>query len=222
MDNREFKITGDGSHTLYVEALDETYHSKHGAIQEALHVFIYAGLNYFDKPKLNVLEIGFGTGLNAFLTLLEAQKNNTETNYTGIEAFPLEEDIIGQLNYIKELDSNEDEAELFKQLHQVGWESHQKITDSFSLNKTKVELDQFETNEKFDVIYFDAFGPNVQPEMWTETIFKKMYNCLTDKGILVTYCAKGSVKRGLKAIGFEVVSLPGPPGKREMTRAVKV
>ena len=221
MDKREFKITADGSHTLYVEALDETYHSTHGAIQEAVHVFINAGLNYFNKPKLNVLEIGFGTGLNAFLTLLEDKKSDVEINYTGIEAYPLEEEIISQLNYVAELNSNDEEKQLFEKLHQVEWGSHQKITGNFKLNKTKVELDKFATTEQFDVIYFDAFGPRVQPEMWTETILEKMYNCLVDDGILVTYCAKGSVKRVLKAVGFEVEPLPGPPGKREMTRAVK-
>ena len=228
MDKREFKITADGSHTLYVEALDETYHSKHGAIQEAVHVFIEAGLKHLDKTQINVLEIGFGTGLNAFLTLLEAEKtyfdklSMTKINYTGIEAFPLEQEIIEELNYTAELKSTDKEKQLFKQLHKVEWEGHQKITDNFSLNKTKVELNQFETSEQFDVIYFDAFGPRVQPEMWTETIFKNLYSCLADGGILVTYCAKGSVKRTLKAVGFEVESLPGPPGTREMTRAIKL
>ncbi|MBL4592902.1 MAG: tRNA (5-methylaminomethyl-2-thiouridine)(34)-methyltransferase MnmD [Flavobacteriales bacterium] len=222
MDKREFKITADGSHTLYVEALDETYHSKHGAIQEAVHVFIEAGLNYFNQPSLNVLEIGFGTGLNAFLTLLEAEKTGVEINYTGIEAFPLEEEIIKGLNYTAELNSTDKEKQLFKQLHQVEWESTQKITELFSLNKTKVELEQFETREQFNIIYFDAFGPRVQAEMWTEAIFKNMYNSLAKDGVLVTYCAKGSVKRTLKAVGFEVEPLPGPPGKREMTRAKKL
>ena len=222
MDKREFKITADGSHTLYVAALDETYHSTHGAIQEAVHVFINAGLNYFDQPQLNVLEIGFGTGLNAFLTLLEVQKKNIEVNYTGIEAFPLEENIVTELNYVAELNSTIEEKQLFSELHKVEWESYQKITSNFRLNKTKVTLAEFKAVEQFDVIYFDAFGPRVQPEMWTEAVFEKMYNCLAANGILVTYCAKGSVKRGLKAVGFEVESLPGPPGKREMTRALKV
>lgn len=222
MDKRAFKITADGSHTLYVESLDETYHSTHGAIQEALHVFIDAGLNYFDKTELNVLEIGFGTGLNAFLTLLESQRKNIKVNYTGIEAFPLDDDIVDQLNYTSELNLNEVEKELFKKLHKVEWECYQKITEKFNLNKTKVELDHFKTAERFDIIYFDAFGPRVQPKMWTNTVFEKMYNCLSDGGALVTYCAKGTVKRGLKAVGFEVESLLGPPGKREMTRAVKV
>lgn len=220
MDKREFKITADGSHTLYVADLDETYHSTHGAIQEAKHVFIEAGLKYLDKEEVNILEVGFGTGLNAFLTLLES--DNRIINYTGIEAFPLNEKLINQLNYTAELKSTQLEKELFNKLHKVKWESYQKITPDFSLNKVKIELDAFKSDEQFDVIYFDAFGPRVQPEMWTEAIFKKMYDCLNDDGIIVTYCAKGSVKRGLKAVGFEIESLPGPPGKREMTRAIKV
>ena len=222
MDKREFKITGDGSHTLYVEALDETYHSSHGAIQEAIHVFINAGLNHFNKDRINVLEIGFGTGLNAFLTLLEVDKSVIHVKYTGVEAFPLGLDITNQLNYVDELNSTNKENEQFKQLHEVEWEGFQKITKNFNLRKTKVKLDIFEATEQFDVIYFDAFGPRVQPEMWTEPVFEKMYNCLANDGVLVTYCAKGSVKRCLKTVGFKVESLPGPPGKREMTRAIKI
>ncbi len=222
MDKREFKITGDGSHTLYVEALDETYHSRHGAIQEALHVFINAGLNHFNKLELNVLEIGLGTGLNAFLTLLEAKKRNIEINYTAIEAFPLEEDIIKQLNYTEELNSTIDEEAVFDLIHRVEWERHQEITQEFKLNKVNVDLNHYHSKEVFDVIYFDAFGPNVQPEMWSEAIFNNMYNHLSKDGVLVTYCAKGSVKRTLKKVGFEVEALPGPPGKREMTRARKL
>jgi len=222
LDKREFKITADGSHTLYVEGLDETYHSKHGAIQEAVHVFIAAGLNYIQQTQINVLEIGFGTGLNAFLTLLAAEKTNAEINYTGIEAFPLEQTIISKLNYTAELKSTDKEKQLFTKLHQVEWEGYQKITDNFNLTKTKIELADFKTSQQFDVIYFDAFGPRVQPEMWTETIFKNMYSCLVEGGVLVTYCAKGSVKRALKAVGFKVEPLPGPPGKREMMRAIKL
>jgi tRNA U34 5-methylaminomethyl-2-thiouridine-forming methyltransferase MnmC len=222
LDKPVLKITADGSHTLYVESLDETYHSTHGAIQEAIHVFVEAGLNYFNKSKINVLEIGFGTGLNAFLTLLESQKDDVEIKYTGIEAFPLGDNITNHLNYVVELNSSKEEKHLFVKLHKVEWENYQKITDNFKLNKTKIELDKFETTEQFDVIYFDAFGPRVQPEIWTEAIFEKMYNCLANDGVLVTYCAKGTVKRGLKAVGFNIESLPGPPGKREMTRALKV
>jgi len=222
LDKRSFKITADGSHTLYVEKLDETYHSTHGAIQEAKHVFINAGLNYIEKNELNILEVGFGTGLNAFLTLLEAEKKGLKINYTGIEAFPLDEEVIQQLNYKEELRSTVKEEGRYNLLHSVEWESEQKITEPFQLHKIKIELATYTPKEHFDIIYFDAFGPRVQPDMWTEAIFEKMYNCLTKNGILVTYCAKGSVKRGLKTVGFELESLPGPPGKREMTRAIKL
>lgn len=222
MDKRELKITTDGSHTLYIPELDETYHSKHGAIQEAKHVFIEAGLKYLQKIKLNILEVGFGTGLNTFLTLLEADKKRLEINYVGVEAFPLEQEVIEQLNYTKELNSNTEEIILFNKLHEIEWGRERTISSSFVLNKQQIELDNFQIKNKFDVIYFDAFGPRVQPKMWTEDIFKKMYDCLNEGGILVTYCAKGSVKRGLKGVGFKLESLPGPPGKREMTRALKV
>lgn len=216
-----FQLTADGSHTLYVEGLDETYHSKHGAIQEAEHVFISAGLDYFTELNLNVLEVGFGTGLNTFLTLLSAQKKNIKVNYTGIEAYPLSDEIIQQLNYTDELNSTKEEQELFQKLHEVEWESVQKITPYFNLIKWEVDLTEFKAEQQFDLIYFDAFGPRVQPEMWTKEIFEKMYTALNPNGILVTYCAKGSVKRTLKEVGFEIEALPGPPGKREMTRAVK-
>ncbi len=220
MDKISFKITEDGSHTLYLEDLDETYHSKHGAIQEAIHVFIAAGLNYVDQPKLNVLEIGFGTGLNAFLTLQNL--NNKSVQYTSLEAYPLKENIIDQLNYREELKLDDSEVQQFDKLHQIEWGSYQEITSKFSLNKIQVDLINYKSKEKFDLIYFDAFGPRVQPEMWTKDIFENMYAMLAKNGVLVTYCAKGSVKRALKEVGFEVEPLPGPPGKREMTRAKKL
>jgi len=222
LDKKEFKITADGSHTLYVPSLDETYHSSHGAIQEAIHVFINAGFNYINKQKLKVLEIGFGTGLNAFLTLLEASNQNRNIKYTSLEAYPLDQEIISQLNYTEELNSTTKEVTLFYKLHQVEWECYKKITKHFSLSKKKVKLSDFNPDEQFDIIYFDAFGPRVQPNMWTVSIFETMYNCLEKDGVLVTYCAKGSVKRALKEVGFEIEALPGPPGKREMTRAKKV
>jgi tRNA U34 5-methylaminomethyl-2-thiouridine-forming methyltransferase MnmC len=220
MDKISFRITADGSHTLYLEDLDETYHSKHGAIQEAMHVFIDAGLKSCNKSNLNILEIGFGTGLNTFLTLQES--TNTIINYTSLEAYPLKDTILSQLNYTKELNLDADGIEKFNKLHKVEWGTYQEITPTFNLDKEKVELVNYKTTEKFDIIYFDAFGPNVQPEMWEKAIFENMYNVLNENGILVTYCAKGSVKRALKEVGFEVEPLPGPPGKREMTRARKL
>ncbi|MGB0886594.1 MAG: tRNA (5-methylaminomethyl-2-thiouridine)(34)-methyltransferase MnmD [Vicingaceae bacterium] len=222
MDKRELKITADGSHTLFIPELDETYHSTHGAIQEAKHVFIEAGLNYIDEKKLNILEIGFGTGLNAFLTMLEANRMKLKVNYFSLEAFPLDIEIINQLNYNKELSSKAKEIQLFNKLHFVAWERLEEITTNFSLKKQKIALAEFIPNEKFDLIFFDAFGPRVQPEMWTKEIFENMYNSLNENGVLVTYCAKGSVKRTIKEVGFKLESIPGPPGKREMSRAIKL
>jgi tRNA U34 5-methylaminomethyl-2-thiouridine-forming methyltransferase MnmC len=220
MDKIEFKITEDGSHTLYLSDLDETYHSKHGAIQEAMHVFINAGLNYCSKKSLNILEIGFGTGLNTFLTFIES-KNKT-ISYTSLEAYPLNPEIVSKLNYTKEMDLDSEEMASFKKIHQVEWGGYKAINSIFKLNKLEVELANYQADEKFDLIYFDAFGPRAQPEMWEKEIFEKMYSFLSKNGVLVTYCAKGSVKRALKEVGFEVEPLPGPPGKREMTRAKKL
>jgi len=222
LDKKELKITEDGSHTLFIPSLDETYHSSHGAIQESMHVFIAAGLKYIKNKEIKVLEVGFGTGLNAFLTLLEANKSETSINYTSLEAFPLEMSLVKQLNYTSELKLDGNVVALYNRLHEVEWESVQHITNEFKLKKLKIKLERFEASEKFDVIYFDAFAPQVQPEMWTVNVFEKMYNCLNNNGVLVTYCAKGIVKRALKEVGFKIESIPGPPGKREMTRAHKI
>lgn len=222
MDKKELKITEDGSHTLFIPSLDETYHSSHGAIQESMHVFIAAGLKYIKNKEIKILEVGFGTGLNAFLTLLEANKSETSINYISLEAFPLEMSLVKQLNYTSELKLEGNVVALYNRLHEVEWESLQHITNEFKLKKLKIKLDCFKASEKFDIIYFDAFAPQFQPEMWTVNVFEKMYNCLNNNGVLVTYCAKGIVKRALKEVGFKIESIPGPPGKREMTRAHKI
>ena len=222
MDKKEIKITADGSHTLFIPSLDETYHSSHGAIQESMHVFIDAGLKSIKNKEIKVLEIGFGTGLNAFLTLLEVNKSETRIDYTSLEAFPLEMSLVKQLNYTSELKLEGHFVALYNRLHEVEWESVQHVSNEFKLKKLKIKLDRFEASEKFDVIYFDAFSPQVQPEMWTVNVFEKMYNCLNNNSVLVTYCAKGIVKRALKEVGFKIESIPGPPGKREMTRAHKI
>jgi tRNA U34 5-methylaminomethyl-2-thiouridine-forming methyltransferase MnmC len=222
VDKPEIKITADGSHTLYVPNLDETYHSVHGAIQEAMHVYINAGLNYFnDKKELAILEVGFGTGLNTFLTYREAIKKELNINYSAIEAYPLSIEEISKLNYLQELAADQFEMEVFDKIHKSKWEVSEPISNMFSLRKLNMLLQDFAENNQYDVIYFDAFGPMVQPELWEEVILKNMYNSLKSNGILVTYCAKGSVKRALKQVGFTVENIPGPPGKREMTRAIK-
>jgi len=222
LDKKELKITADGSHTLFIPELDETYHSTHGAIQEAKHVFINAGLKHCSLENLSVLEIGFGTGLNTFLTFLESQKDRHKLSYTSLEAFPLELDLIKELNYTQQLNLDVQDEQMFNKIHEIGWENYHEISSSFKLKKLSEKLENFNPIEKYDLIYFDAFGPRVQPEMWTIPIFEKMYSCLNTNGVLVTYCAKGAVKRGLKEVGFNVESLTGPPGKREMTRAQRV
>ena len=219
---REIITTEDGSTTIHLPGWNEQYHSKHGAIQEAYHVFIEMGFFYFlknNQPKtLNILEIGFGTGLNAFITLIEAEKTTTEINYTGVEAYPITEDEIRKMNYTHELKVSE---EIFEKLHSCYWETPSEITKDFTLLKHKKFFSEIEDKEAFHLIYFDAFGARVQPELWTEEIFQKMFNALKTGGVLVTYSAKGSVRRAMQAVGFSVERLPGPPGKREMLRGTK-
>lgn len=213
--------TGDGSHSLYLEDLDENYHSVHGAIQESSHVFIEAGLNYFSKAQnINILEIGFGTGLNTFLTLLANSNCSRDVNYHSIEKNPLDVEIIQKLNYSSLLCSD-GKNELFENLHSARWDEVVSFENKFFLKKITGEVQSHQFNSKFDLVYFDAFGPRVQPEMWTTEIFEKIYKAMNTNGILVTYCAKGEVKRTLKNVGFTIESLKGPHGKREMTRAIK-
>ncbi len=218
---RKIIITADGSSSLYLPEWDENYHSKHGAIQEANHVFIKHGLDMFDnKSRIDILEIGFGTGLNCFITFLESKKRDLIINYDGVEAYPLKAEELSQLNYVKELNA-EKFAKIFNEIHEILWEENYKIDVNFCLLKRKQFFKEIDDKDKFNLIYFDAFGANVQPELWTEDIFKKMYESLKDNGILVTYSAKGSVRRAMQTVGFQVERLPGPPGKREMLRGNK-
>ncbi|GAA4306631.1 tRNA (5-methylaminomethyl-2-thiouridine)(34)-methyltransferase MnmD [Aestuariibaculum suncheonense] len=222
---REIVITGDGSSTIHLPLWDEQYHSKHGAIQEAYHVFIKHGLRHYLEvyPKsesVSILEIGFGTGLNAFITLMEADKLKPSINYCGVEGYPVVKEEIIQLNYPKQLNV-EAQENLFLNLHEVSWEEKHVITQQFSLTKQNRFFTEIKDKEVYNLIYFDAFGARVQPELWTEDIFKKMYDALQYNGVLVTYAAKGSVRRAMQAVGFSVEKLPGPPGKREMLRATK-
>jgi tRNA U34 5-methylaminomethyl-2-thiouridine-forming methyltransferase MnmC len=225
---REILITSDGSTTIHLPDWNEQYHSKHGAIQEAYHVFIRAG---FDKVKeqftlssqnnLEILEIGFGTGLNAYITFLESKKNTFSIDYVGVEGYPITDEEISKLNYVTELNANDTQI-IFDGMHKVSWEEKHQISDKFSLLKRKQFFEDIKDKNNFDLIYFDAFGATNQPELWTELIFKKMYEALKENGILVTYSAKGSVRRAMLAVGFTVERLAGPPGKREMLRATKV
>lgn len=221
---RKIIKTGDGSVTIHLPQWDEQYHSKHGAVQEAQHVFIEMGLNYFVEnnkaENIKILEIGFGTGLNAFITFLQLERIQKKIIYTGVEAFPVEPVEIEKLNYAEVL-SAEEKATVLLKMHEAPWEEEIVIPEKFILKKQKKKFEDIEEKKAFDLIYFDAFGARVQPELWTEDVFRKMYEALTEGGVLVTYAAKGSVRRAMQAVGFIVERLPGPPGKREMLRAVK-
>nr|WP_228519063.1 tRNA (5-methylaminomethyl-2-thiouridine)(34)-methyltransferase MnmD [Flavobacterium sp. LC2016-12] len=199
---------------------DECYHSKHGAIQEAKHVFIKNGLSLFEKDPVSILEIGFGTGLNAFITFLESDKKNQKIDYVGVEAYPVNAEEVLAMNYVEELEALEFHN-IFEKMHKCEWDNKVEICDQFSLTKRKQFFDEIDDFETFDLIYFDAFGYRVQPELWSTEIFQKMYNSLKPNGVLVTYAARGVVKRSMIAVGFTVEKLAGPPGKREMFRAFK-
>lgn len=210
------RLTEDGSHTLFVPELNETYHSSHGAIQEAEHVFLKMGFDACKKDPIYILEVGFGTGLNAFLTLLHAIKEQRKVIYHSIELYPVSLETIHQLNYVDQI--NADQREVFQKIHEVSWNESHVIDTDFTLMKIKGNLLDVDLPTSYDVIYFDAFAPNKQEEMWSDEIFQKMYNHTNLNGILTTYCAKGTVKRTIKRVGYELESLPGPPGKREMSR----
>ncbi len=217
---RKIITTADGSKTIQIEEWNEQYHSKHGAVQEAYHVFIEHGLRLFSDSTVSILEIGFGTGLNALITLLEAEKLRLKVDYVGVEAYPVALDEARELNYCTQLEAVSQLAE-FEKMHTSAWEVREAITENFNLQKEQKDFRSIENRQTFNLIYFDAFGARVQPELWTEEVFAKMYQALQSKGVLVTYAAKGSVRRAMQAVGFEVERLPGPPGKREMLRATK-
>ena len=218
---QEIFITADGSTSIHLPELQEQYHSKNGAIQEAYHVFIKHGLDCFkDTATINILEIGLGTGLNCFITYLESENRNLKVNYVGVEAFPVCETEIKQLNFITELEAQK-QANYFAKIHRCSWNKKTLINANFKLTKRRQKFENITDKNQYNLIYFDAFGARVQPELWTEKIFQKMYDALKVTGILVTYSAKGSVRRAMQAVGFVVERLPGPKGKREMLRAIK-
>lgn len=217
---REIITTADGSTTIRIVDWEEQYHSKHGAIQEAYHVFIAAGLSLFKRRTISILEMGFGTGLNAFITYLEAPILDISISYLGVEAFPVASEELARLNYISELKAAAFSND-FIRMHEAPWEKTVSISERFSLYKMKEDFTNLKFQDQFDLVYFDAFGARVQPELWTETMFSKMFHSMTDNGVLVTYAAKGSVRRAMENVGFCVERLPGPPGKREMLRASK-
>jgi tRNA U34 5-methylaminomethyl-2-thiouridine-forming methyltransferase MnmC len=218
----EIQMTSDGSPTLFSAMFEQTYHSKHGAIQETSHVFIEAGL--LEKAKtineIHILEIGFGTGLNALMTLLEAKKQDLIVHYTSLEAYPVPIEKALELAHIL-MQNKEIETTFFQSLHQAAWGQAIEITPNFTLTKVHTFFEHIEYENQFDVIYFDAFSPEAQPHLWEQPMMQKMYNALKINGILTTYCAKGIAKRALKSVGFVLEPLPGPIGKREMTRGRK-
>ena len=217
---REIIQTQDGSTTIHLQEWNESYHSKHGAIQEAYHVFIKNGFSLFEGKSISILEIGFGTGLNAFITYLEAQKNtNQKINYVGVEAYPVVWEEALQMNYAKEIDKKE--QQVFELIHQSDWEETNLISTDFTLTKRKQFFQDINDSNAFDLIYFDAFGFRVQPELWSEAIFKSMHDALKPHGVLVTYACRTSIKKAMLSAGFSVEKLPGAPGKREMLRATK-
>jgi tRNA U34 5-methylaminomethyl-2-thiouridine-forming methyltransferase MnmC len=212
--------TRDGSTTIHIEEWDECYHSRFGAIQEAQHVFIKKGLSLFENKSVSILEIGFGTGLNAFITFLEYSKFNQKVNYVGVEAFPVSIEEAAMMNYVAELNA-EKERFIFEKLHQCNWEEPNDLNEDFVFTKRKQFFADIDDIEKFDLIYFDAFGYDVQPELWSVAIFKKMFEALQENGVLVTYAARGIIKRNMIEAGFTVEKHEGAPGKREMFRARK-
>ena len=217
---RELQVTSDGSHTLYMPDMDEHYHSVNGAIQESEHVFIEAGLHRLSKKEIRVLEIGFGTGLNAFLTLLDSRQSDRHITYYSMELYPLDIALVQNLNYGKVLCAGEED--MFMALHEAPWNQSASITPNFTLHKMKGDCNQAELPNEIDLVYFDAFAPDKQPEMWNQELFNKLYFRMNAGGILTTYCAKGAVRRTMKESGFSVERIPGPPGKREMLRATKL
>ncbi|WP_035647256.1 tRNA (5-methylaminomethyl-2-thiouridine)(34)-methyltransferase MnmD [Flavobacterium sp. ASV13] len=217
---REIIKTLDGSTTIHLEEWNESYHSKHGAIQEAKHVFIKNGLSLFEDKPVTILEIGFGTGLNAFITFLESENKQQTIDYVGVEAYPVNAEEVLAMNYVAELEALEFDN-IFEKMHKSEWNQKTELSEKFSLTKRKQFFDEIDDLEIFDLIYFDAFGYRVQPELWSTEIFQKMYNSLKPNGVLVTYAARGVVKRSMISVGFRVEKLAGPPGKREMFRAFK-
>jgi tRNA U34 5-methylaminomethyl-2-thiouridine-forming methyltransferase MnmC len=222
---RQVITTADGSSTVSIPEMNVTYHSTHGAIQESMHVFIQAGLNQVLSrySSISILEMGFGTGLNALLTLIEAETVKKPVHYTSIELYPLEQEQIKSLNYFQQLD-RKDLQPVFEILHTSPWEKEIPIVENFTLFKSGTDLLKFEpprSGQLFHLIYFDAFAPTAQPELWTGAAFEKIFALISPGGLLVTYCSKGEVRRAMQSAGFKVEKLTGPPGKREMVRAWK-
>lgn len=211
--------TSDGSHTIYIPEMNEHYHSIHGAVQESTYIFINSGFDYCKADPLNIYEVGFGTGLNALLTALKSRVGERPVNYTTIEKYPISKDMIRSLNHYQF--AGKDGKEISDLIHSSLWDVNVNICHNFNLKKIKADFTSKSPEGTYDLIYFDAFGPDKQPEMWTKELFAGIAAMTKKNGVFVTYSAKGEVKRNLKACGFEVTLLPGPPGKRQIIRAIK-
>ncbi|MGA3014459.1 MAG: tRNA (5-methylaminomethyl-2-thiouridine)(34)-methyltransferase MnmD [Bacteroidales bacterium] len=213
-------ITKDGSSTLFIPELNEHYHSIHGAVQESMHIFIQNGYSQIHASSIRIFEAGFGTGLNTYLTMLTAEQERKTVHYTSVEKYPLGENVVKLLNYTEKADVKK--AKVFQALHDAQWDIDVNISDHFTLFKMRGDLKDLKLQDSiYDLVYFDAFGPDVQPDLWTEEIFTVLFRSMKKNACLVTYSVKGSVKRALKTAGFILEKLPGPPGKREITRATK-
>lgn len=217
---QELFVTEDGSHSIKVPHLNVTYHSKHGAIRESVHVFIDSGLKYLNKKEISVLEVGFGTGLNALLTLIEAEKNDLQIIFDVVELYPLDSVCVSSLNYLSILKEPQ-LAESFAHMHACEWDVAAKISGQFELKKIRGDIRYVELTGNYDLVYFDAFDPVAQPELWTVDVFRKIFNVAKQGCVLVTYCSKGIVRRAMTEAGFSVSKVAGPKGKREIVRAVK-
>ena len=217
---RELRITEDGSHTIFLKDLAEPYHSIHGSIQESMHVFINQGFGLTRHSPVHILEIGLGTGLNALLTLSESEKRGIEVIYHAVEKYPLLPEEFKELNFEKFIPDIP--AGSLLAIHEGPWQQDFNLSSNFRLYKELTDIRSMKPGGKFDLVYFDAFAPDKQPELWSEEVFTQVAGCMNPRAILVTYAAKGSVRRTMKACGLQVEKVPGPPGKREMIRAARI
>lgn len=216
----DITVSADGSHTVHSEVFHTLYHSQHGALSESMVVFIDAGLNFQKNngyQSFSVFEMGFGTGLNALLAYQWSREHDVKMTYHTVEAYPLTPDVISKLNYVEKCG----DGNIFHQLHQVSWNQNHQISEFFLFKKCLSKVEDLNIADSYDIVFYDAFAPNTQSYLWEEPILSKMYTILNNNGVLVTFCAQGAFKRTLKSIGFEVSGIPGPPGKREITRAIK-
>ena len=223
MYKKKIIISADGSHTIELIGKNEQYHSTYGAIQESQHVYIKNGLAQLDTKNKNIhiLEVGMGTGLNVLLSYQYAQQHHLNIHYTAVEAYPLEEEIWSRLNYPQSI-SGQQLGDVYRNIHQLDWNKDDSLSENFILHKVNRGIEDIDLSaESYDLVYFDAFNPDLEPMLWTEKLFKKIFDSMKYLGLLTTYSTKGIVKRALKSSGFHIDKKPGPPGKREILNAIK-